>query len=509
MLSKIYTAVLHGIDARPVTVETHLAQGLPSLSIVGLPDVMVREAKERVRAAIINSGYTFPAKRITVNLAPAHSKKEGSHFDLPMAMGILTSMGVINMESLKKCAFLGELSLDGRINRVNGVLPLVIGLKESGFHKIILPIENIKEAALVKGVELYPANDLCSLINYFTNKEEILPYHSKRSIPQQEIHFKEDYAEVKGQETVKRAITVCCAGAHGLLFVGPPGAGKSMMAKRIPTVLPDMTYEECLEVTKVYSVAGELSEARPMIIQRPFRAPHHTISGASLAGGGSKPKPGEISLAHLGVLFLDEMPEFNRNVLELLRQPLEDHTITISRKEGSFTFPTDVMLVAASNPCKCGYFGDETHECTCTQTQINQYRSKLSGPLLDRIDVHLDIFPVSYKELEGYETQVCKSSADIRREVNEARKIQLKRYKTEGILFNSQLTNRLIDKYCILDADGLELIRLAFQRYAFSARAHHKILKLARTIADLAGVECIQAVHLAEAIRYRTLDKRS
>lgn len=507
MLSKISTASLQGLEVKLVSVETDLSPGLPSLIMVGLPDITVREAKERIRTAIINSGYKFPTKRITINLSPANSKKVGSHFDLPIAIGVLASIGIIEKQILGEYAFIGELSLAGDINRVDGVLPIIMGLKECGINKIVLPKDNIQEAALVKNIELYPAEKLINLVEHFNGKCIIRKYTEKENIVYNKKDYSIDYSEVVGQENVKRAVTICCAGGHGMLLMGPPGSGKSMIAKRIPTVMPEMTYEECLEVTKLYSIGGKLSKELPMITERPFRAPHHTISGAALVGGGKKPMPGELSLAHLGVLFLDEFPEFNRNVLEMLRQPLEDSKISIVRTVGNFTYPCQVMLVAASNPCPCGYLGSQTHECTCSQTQINNYKSKISGPIIDRIDLHVEVMPVEYKYLSESEEFHSTSSFDMRTAVYKARKRQIDRYKKHKILFNSQLTPSLIKKYCNLDGESQELIKLAFQKMSLSARAYSKILKISRTIADLEGSEKIKSKHVAEALRYRIFDR--
>lgn len=515
MYSQVISGTLYGLASEQVIVETDLSAGLPVFNVVGLPDATVRESKERIRAAIINSGFKFPAKRITINLAPAGTKKEGTHFDLPIAIGVMTSAGFIEKKRTTGFAFLGELSLDGSVNRINGALPLVIGLRNQGIEKIILPKANAEEASAIDDVLLYPAGNLKDIAAYFDKEQEIPPYEKSKKVQPKMIRDELDFSDVAGQESVKRALQIAAAASHNVLLIGSPGAGKTMMARRMSGILPAMTYEEKLEVTKIYSIAGELSDHRPMITARPFRSPHHTISGAALIGGGTSPKPGEVSLAHYGVLFLDELPEFNRYVLEMLRQPLEDERVTISRIKGTTSFPSKFMLLASMNPCPCGYYGDPAHECTCSPTQIRNYLSKISGPLLDRIDMHIEIMPVKYRELAEIEdldgnapkSMPVRNSECMRQEVETARQIQLKRYQEEEISYNSQLTPGLIRKYCALDKETKKLMETAFQQLSLSARAHHKIIKMGRTIADMEGAEKIGVRHIAEAIRYRSLDK--
>lgn len=514
MYSQIKSGTLYGLASEQVIVETDLSPGLPAFNVVGLPDATVRESKERIRAAIVNSGFKFPAKRITINLAPAGTKKEGTHFDLPIAVGVMTSAGTIRKDKTSSYAFLGELSLDGSVNRINGALPLVIGLRNQGIEKIILPAQNAEEAAAIHDISLFPVRHLRELTAYFDGGHEILPYQRRSGVSQKTQREETDFSDVAGQETVKRALQIAAAASHNVLMIGPPGAGKTMMARRVSGILPAMTYEEKLEVTKIYSIAGELSPDRPMITARPFRSPHHTISGGALVGGGSSPKPGEVSLAHFGVLFLDELPEFNRYVLEMLRQPLEDERVNICRVKGTTTFPAKFMLLASMNPCPCGYYGDPTHECTCGPNQIRNYLSKISGPLLDRIDMHIEIMPVKYKDLAGMvgsDTEVSRipvrNSEVMRQEVEAARQIQLERYKSEEIAYNSQLTPGLMTKYCPLDRETKKLMESAFRQLSLSARAHHKIIKMGRTIADMEGAEKIGVRHIAEAIQYRSLDK--
>lgn len=512
MYAKTKTGVLYGLLAETAIVETDLASGLPCFSVVGLADQSVREAKERIRAAIVNEGYAFPSRRITVNLSPAGRKKEGTHFDLPIAVSVLAASQRIPKETLPDYAFIGELSLDGVVNRVEGVLALLIGLQQSGVKKVFLPEKNMEEGMLLSGLMLYPVSRLGQVGAHLGGKRQIQPVRANSSRVFASAKAPSDFSDVKGQERVKRAVVVAGAASHGLLLSGPPGVGKTMIGRRIPGVLPKLSYEEQLEVTRIYSVAGMLTGEQPVITERPFRAPHHSLSAAAFAGGGSRPKPGEITLAHRGVLFLDELPEFRRRVLEMLRTPLEDGSVTISRLSGNYTFPAEFMLVAAMNPCLCGYYGDDSHECTCTETQVQAYLSKLSGPLLDRIDIHVEMMPVSYGALmeEGkQEKRAEMGTEEMRAQIVRARRLQQQRYTSENILYNSQLTPSLMHKYCCLSKSCKRLLEQAYHHYGLSARAKDKALKLSRTIADISGSAQIGEEHLAEALQYRCLDKIS
>lgn len=503
MVCKCITATTVGIDARIVEAEIDVINSLPNISIVGLPDNAVSEAKERIRSAIKNSGFTFPRGRVVINLAPADIKKEGTYFDLPMAVGILLEEGLIETENIKNCAFIGELSLDGSLRGVNGILPLVSELESKNIETIFVPQENAKEAALTGGGNIIGINHLRDIVSHFTDspipptKVDIQEY-----LNSQEDDYIYDFKDVKGQEKAKKALEIAAAGGHNLLMTGSPGSGKTLMAKCIPSILPPLELSEAFELTKIYSIAGLLSPDKPLMNKRPFRTVHHTASANGIIGGGINPKPGEITLAHRGVLFLDEMVEFPRNVLETLRQPLEDGEIVISRTKMSIKYPAHFMLVGAMNPCPCGFLGDKEKQCTCSDTQIQRYQSRLSGPLLDRIDLVINVPRLTTDEL--IQKGESEPSAKIRERIVIARKIQAQRYKNDGILTNSELTTKLIKKYCVLSDKCTEILKFAAQKYNLSGRKYNRILKLARTIADLDNSENITELHISQALQYKS-----
>ena len=505
MVNKVTTATVIGLDAYKITVEIDVINSLPSISIVGLPDTAINEARDRVRSAIKNSNYTFPAKKVVVNLAPADIKKVGTNFDLPIAVGILTEEETIDAEKIKDYAFIGELSLDGAIRGVNGVLPIVLGLKKAGIKNVVVPDKNANEAALVEGINIFGASHLTDVINHFVEsplKITKIDINEYLKIKQDE-EFIYDFKDVKGQKKAKKALEIAAAGGHNLLMSGSPGSGKTLMAKCFASILPPLELSEALELTKIYSISGLLSSDEPLMTKRPFRSVHHTASANGIIGGGSNPKPGEITLAHRGVLFMDEIVEFPRQVLEVLRQPLEDAKVVISRTNHSITYPAKFMLLAAMNPCPCGYLGDKEKQCTCTEFQISRYLSRLSGPLLDRIDLQIEVPKLTSDELLN-SAKSEESSADIRKRVINARKIQTERYKNDGILTNSELTPKLIKKYCKIDSETEKIFKTAIIKYQLSGRKYDRILKLARTIADLENSMDIKQNHLMQALQYRS-----